>query len=238
MRRTAVVTGAGRGIGRAIVERLAADAWVAGVDVAFPDGAGAAQLALNANVADSVAMEKAVEKITAERGVIDWVVCAAGITRDNVSWKMRDDDWTAVVAVNLTGAFNTARAVAPVLRRSPAGRLVFISSINGIRGSFGQTNYAAAKAGMIGLARSLALELARDGVTVNVVAPGFIDTAMTRRLPDELRARARDRTPLGRCGAVDDVAHAVRFLCDDATGFITGAVLPVDGGQLLGSMPT
>jgi NAD(P)-dependent dehydrogenase (short-subunit alcohol dehydrogenase family) len=151
---------------------------------------------------------------------------------------MDDAAWADVVAVNLTGAFNTARAAAPALRRSPAGRLVFISSINGIRGSFGQTNYAAAKAGLIGLARSLALELARDGVTVNVVAPGFIDTAMTRQLPEPLRARAVTRTPLGRCGAAQDVAHAVRFLCDDATGFITGAVLPVDGGQLLGSMLT
>lgn len=238
VRRTAVVTGAGRGIGRAIVERLAADAWVAGLDIAFPDGPGAAQWTSETNVADSAAVGSAFESIVTQRGGVDWVVCAAGITRDRVSWKMDDDAWTDVVAVNLTGAFNTARAAAAALRRSLAGRLVFISSINGIRGSFGQTNYAAAKAGIIGLARSLALELARDGVTVNVIAPGFIDTAMTRQLPEELRARARDRTPLGRCGAVDDVAHAVRFLCDDATGFITGAVLPVDGGQLLGSVLT
>ena len=238
MRRTAVVTGAGRGIGRAIAERLAGDAWVAGFDLAFPDGAGAAQRIHTVNVADSAALEDAMASVMVERGGVDWVVCAAGITRDRVSWKMRDEEWSDVVAVNLTGSFNTARAALPALRRSPTGRLVFISSINGIRGSFGQTNYAAAKAGLIGLARSLALELARDGVTVNVVAPGFIDTAMTRQLPEALRERARDRTPLGRCGAVDDVAHAVRFLCDDATGFITGAVLPVDGGQLLGSMLT
>ena len=238
VRRTAVVTGAGRGIGRAIVERLAGDAWVAGLDLAFPDGAGAAQHIHDVDVADSAAVEHALASVLAERGGIDWVVCAAGITRDRVSWKMRDDEWTDVVAVNLTGAFNTARAALPALRRSPKGRLVFISSINGIRGSFGQANYAAAKAGLIGLARSLALELARDGVTVNVIAPGFIDTAMTRQLPPPLRARALHRTPLGRCGAVDDVAHAVRFLCDDATSFITGTVLPVDGGQLLGSMLT
>ena len=238
MRRTAVVTGAGRGIGRAIVERLAGDAWVAGLDVCFPDGPLAAQSILETDVTDSAAVHRALDATIAERGGIDWVVCAAGITRDHVSWKMDDASWAEVVAVNLTGAFNTARAAIPALRRSEAGRLVFISSINGIRGSFGQTNYAAAKAGLIGLARSLALELARDGITVNVVAPGFIDTAMTRALPVGLRARAIDRTPLGRCGAVDDVAHAVRFLCDDNAAFITGAVLPVDGGQLLGSMLT
>ena len=238
VRRTAVVTGAGRGIGRAIVERLAADAWVAGLDRCFPAGPVAAQAVFQVDVADSNAVSRALATIIAERGTIDWVVCAAGITRDHVSWKMDDASWADVVAVNLTGSFNTARAAIPALRRSACGRLVFISSINGIRGNFGQTNYAAAKAGLIGLARSLALELARDGITVNVVAPGFIDSAMTRDLPPALRARVIERTPLRRCGAVDDVAHAVRFLCDDAAGFITGTVLPVDGGQLLGSTLT
>lgn len=235
MRRTAVVTGAGRGIGRAVVERLAGDAWVAGLDVAFPDGSGAAHWTRETDVADSAAVNDAVRAVVEERGGVDWVVCAAGITRDGVSWKMDDASWDDVLAVNLTGAFHVARAAAPVLRRSSGGRLVFISSINGMRGAFGQTNYAAAKAGLIGLARSLALELAREGVTVNVVAPGFIDTAMTRQLPESLRARAIDRTPLGRCGAAADVANAVRFLCDDAASFITGAVLPVDGGQLIGA---
>lgn len=237
MRRVALVTGAGRGIGRAIVERLAGDAWVAGLDLAFPEGPGAAQWIRETDVADSAAVNAALAHVIGEQGGVDWVICAAGITRDGVSWKMDDAAWGEVLGVNLTGAFNTARAAAPALRRSPTGRLVFIGSINGVRGSFGQANYAAAKAGLIGLARSLALELARDGVTVNVVAPGFIDTEMTRRLPDALRSRAVARTPLGRCGAAADVAHAVRFLCDDAAGFITGTVLPVDGGQLLGSTP-
>ncbi len=237
MRRVAVVTGAGRGIGRAVVERLAGTAWVAGLDLGFPDGPGAAQWVRETDVADSGAVNAALQSVLDEQGGVDWVICAAGITRDRVSWKMCDSDWADVLAVNLTGAFNTARAAAPALRRSRSGRLVFISSINGLRGSFGQTNYAAAKAGLIGLARSLALELARDGVTVNVVAPGFIDTPMTQGLPAALRARALARTPLGRCGATADVAEAVRFLCDDAAGFITGTVLPVDGGQLLGSEP-
>jgi 3-oxoacyl-[acyl-carrier protein] reductase len=236
MRRTALVTGAGRGIGRAIVDALAGEAWVAGLDVAFPDGAGAASLALEADVGDTPCVTAAVERLLAERGGLDWVVCAAGITRDRMSWKMADGDWDDVLAVNLTGAFHVARAAEPALRRSGHGRLVFISSINGLRGGFGQTNYAAAKAGLVGLARSLALELARDGVTVNVVAPGFIDTPMTQGLPPRLRERALARTPLGRVGQSADVAAAVHFLCTASAGFITGAVLPVDGGQLLGGV--
>ncbi len=237
MRRTALVTGAGRGIGRAIVDALATDAWVAGLDLAFPEGGGAVSLVEVADVANRPAVEAAVHRILEERGGLDWVVCAAGVIRDRVSWKMADADWDEVIAVNLTGAFNTARAAAPALRRSRGGRLVFIGSINGLRGSFGQVNYAAAKAGLVGLARSLALELARDGVTVNVVAPGFIDTAMTRGLPEAVRARALGRTPLGRAGRAEEVAAAVRFLCTEAAGFITGVVLPVDGGQLMGGVP-
>ncbi|MBI1966723.1 MAG: 3-oxoacyl-ACP reductase FabG [Gemmatimonadetes bacterium] len=233
MRRTALVTGGGRGIGRAIVDALAEDAWVAAVDLGFPHGAGAAQRHAEVDVTDSAAVERAVSEVTRERGGLDWVVCAAGITRDHVSWKMPDADWQSVIDVNLTGVFNTARAVAPHLRKSTAGRLVFVGSINGLRGKFGQANYAAAKAGLVGLARTLALELARDGVTVNVVAPGFIDTPMTENLPEPLRAATVARTPLGRVGRPEEVAAAVRFLCSGESGFITGTVLPVDGGQLL-----
>ncbi|HYL20945.1 MAG TPA: SDR family oxidoreductase [Gemmatimonadales bacterium] len=238
MRRTAFVTGAGRGIGRAVVEALAGEAWVAGFDLVFAEGPGAASLVEQGDVADREAVSHAVRRVTEERGGIDWVVCAAGITRDHVSWKMSDAEWDDVLAVNLTGAFNAARAAAGVLRESRHGRLVFVSSINGLRGSFGQTNYAAAKAGLVGLARSLALELGRDGVTVNVVAPGFIDTAMTRSLPEGIRTRAIARTPLGRSGAASEVAAVVHFLCSEAAGFVTGAVLPVDGGQLLGGAPS
>ncbi len=236
MRRTALVTGAGRGIGRAIVAALSHDADVAALDVAFPDPPGPEALRIEGDVTRPVEVDGAVRRTLAELGELDWVVCAAGITRDRVSWKMTDDDWRAVVETNLSGAFYTARAAAPALRASSGGRLVFVGSINGARGKFGQTNYAASKAGLVGLARSLALELARDPVTVNVVMPGFIDTAMTRRLPQEHRERAVRRTPLGRPGCPEEVAALVRFLCAEPAGFITGAVIPVDGGQLLGEV--
>ena len=236
MRPTALVTGAGRGIGAAVARTLAHDAWVAGLDTKFPDPDGPASVEFTADVTNPDAIAGAITKIAGERDGLDWVVCAAGIIRDRVSWKMSDDDWAQVIAVNLTGAFNTARAVAPLLRRSTRGRLVFISSINGIRGRFGQANYAASKAGLVGLARSLALELARDHVTVNVIAPGFIDTPMTQSLPDQVVARAVAHTPLGRLGSPADIAAAVRFLCSEGAGFVTGAVLPVDGGQLLGDV--
>ena len=233
MRPTAIVTGGGRGIGRAVVEALAGDAWVAAADVAFPTPPGPADEEVALDVRDAAQVTAAVERIARERGGLDWLVCCAGIVRDRVSWKMTDADWADVLAVNLTGAFHVARAAAPHLRRSSWGRVVFVSSINGIRGSFGQANYAASKAGLIGLARTLALELARDRVTVNVVAPGFIATDMTRDLPEEVHERAVQRTPLARIGRPAEVAATIRFLCSEAAGFITGAVLPVDGGQLL-----
>lgn len=234
MRRTALVTGGARGIGRAIVTALADGAWVASLDCDFPEGPGAAAATFSVDVRDGAAVGRAVEEITRDRGGLDWVVCAAGIVRDRVSWKMSDAEWDEVLEVNLTGAFKAVRAALPALRRSGSGRVVFVSSINGLRGNFGQANYAAAKAGLIGLARSLAKELARDGVTVNVVAPGFIDTAMTRALPPEVRERAVARTPLGRVGTPEEVGALVGFLCGDTAGFITGAVVPIDGGQLLG----
>lgn len=227
------MTGGGRGIGRAVVEALSAEAWVAALDLAFPQGAGSAAATFETDVRDPAAVARAVDAIAVARGGVDWIVHAAGITRDRISWKMTDADWNDVIAVNLSGAFHVTRAATPHLRRSPAGRVVFISSINGLRGRIGQANYAASKAGLVGLARTLALELARDGITVNVVAPGFIDTPMTADLPEPVRADALARTPLGRSGRVTEVADAVRFLCGESAGFITGSVLPVDGGQLL-----
>lgn len=235
MRPTAIVTGAGGGIGRAVAGALVHEAWVAALDIAYPESE-VASLSMNVDVTDREAIRGAVNEIDEDRGGIDWVVCCAGTIRDRVSWKMTDDDWDRVIAVNLTGCFNIARAVAPSIRRSSNGRLVFIGSINGTRGKFGQANYAASKAGLVGLTRSLALELARDHVTVNLVAPGFIETPMTRSLDVDAQRHAVARTPLGRTGKPNDVAAAVRFLCTEGAGFITGAVIPVDGGQLLGEV--
>ncbi len=233
MRATAFVTGGGRGIGRAVVEALAGDAWVAAADLAFPQPAGPADLEIPTDVRDAASVGAAVERVVKERGGLDWLICCAGIVRDRVSWKLTDAEWADVLAVNLTGAFHAARAAAPHLRRSACGRIVFVSSINGIRGNFGQANYAASKAGLIGLARTLALELARDRVTVNVVAPGFIATEMTRGLPEEVHERAVQRTPLARIGRPDEIAAAIRYFCSEGAAFTTGVVLPVDGGQLL-----
>lgn len=237
MRPTAVVTGAASGIGRELVAALQHDAWVAGLDRESAGDTSPAAVQFSVDVTDRHAVAQVVGKISDERGGIDWVVCAAGIIRDRVSWKMEDDEWDDVIQTNLTGAFNVVRASLPWLRRSPAGRIVLLGSINGTRGGFGQANYAASKSGLVGLARSLALELARDGVTVNVVTPGFIDTPMTRTLPREVLQRAVARTPVGRMGLPQDVAAAVRFLCSEESGFVTGVVLPVDGGQLLGATP-
>jgi NAD(P)-dependent dehydrogenase (short-subunit alcohol dehydrogenase family) len=235
MRPTALVTGAGRGIGRAIAGALTADAWVVGLDLAFPEPE-LASLSLQVDVRDRAGLRQAVQRIIEDREGLDCVVCAAGIIRDHVSWKMTAEEWDEVIGVNLTGSFNVAQAVLPALRRSDAGRLVFIGSINGIRGKFGQANYAASKSGLVGLARSLALELARDHVTVNVITPGFIETEMTLSLPEEAHRHAVARTPLGRVGRPEDVSGLARFLCSRDAGFITGAVIPVDGGQLLGEV--
>lgn len=236
MRPTALVTGAGRGIGRAIASALAHDAWVACLDRACDDCEAAGSIALEADVTRPDTLRTALAEVVAERGGVDWLVCAAGIVRDRVSWKMTAEEWNDVLAVNLTGAFNIVQLATPWLRKSERGRLVLIGSINGLRGKFGQANYAAAKAGLVGLARTLALELARDHVTVNVVAPGFIDTPMTSGLPPEVRLHAITQTPLGRVGGPHEVAAAVRFLCSDDAAFITGAVIPVDGGQWLGAV--
>ena len=186
-------------------------------------------------MADPAAVRRAVADLTRRRRRLDILVLAAGICRDAVLWKMTDEAWSRVIDVDLSGAAHVLRAAAPALRRQRRGRVVLISSINGRRGKFGQSNYAAAKAGLLGLARSAARELAGSGVTVNVVEPGFTTTPMTAGLPSRIRRRALAETPLGRAGRPEDIAAAVAFFASPAASHITGQSLAVDGGQGMGA---
>jgi len=237
----ALVTGASRGIGAACARAHAADGYDVAIGYATDaDGAAATAAAVEAlgrhasthaaDVADegqAVAMVEAVEEAL---GPLDAVVLNAGITRDGLAVRMSADDWTAVIDTNLSGAFYTARPALRGMLRRRAGSIVAVSSIVGLTGNPGQANYAAAKAGMIGMVRALAREAGGRGVRVNAVAPGYIATDMTAALSDEQRAGLLAQTPLGRLGDPEDVAGAVAFLCSPAAAFITGAVLPVDGG--------
>jgi len=240
----ALVTGAGRGIGAAIAQELA----LAGCDVALVDvaisgemaqvaaairTAGRRALVLQADVTSVAAAEESVGAAVREFGRLDILVCNAGITRDAVIWKMTEEAWDSVLDVNLKGCFTYCRAAAPVFRGQRRGRIVTIASINGLRGKVGQSNYAASKAGVVALTKSLARELGASGVTVNCVAPGFIRTAMTTRLPATVVEGAVAETALGRLGEPVDVARLVAFLCSEGARHITGEVIRVDGGQYI-----
>jgi 3-oxoacyl-[acyl-carrier protein] reductase len=230
--RTALVTGASRGIGRAIATELAAAG--AAVVVGYRSGqeeaeALASELGGRAVQADVSTPEEAA-RLVDEAGDLDVLVNNAGLTRDGLLARMSDDDWETVLRTNLFSVFYTCRAVARPMMKKRGGAIVNVSSIVGVHGNWGQTNYAASKAGIIGFTKSLAKELGSRNVRANVVAPGYITTALTDVLPEDVTKGMLDQTPLGRLGDPEDVARAVRFLCSDAASFITGEVLLVDGG--------
>jgi 3-oxoacyl-[acyl-carrier protein] reductase len=230
--RTALVTGASRGIGAAIAAELARAG--ASVVLGYRSGADeanalAAEIGGRAIQADVAVASDAV-RLVEEAGDIDILVNNAGLTRDGLLARMPDEDWREVIETNLSSIFYTCRAVTRPMMKKRAGSIVNVSSIVGLHGNFGQTNYGAAKAGIIGFTKSLARELGSRNVRANVVAPGYVKTRLTDAIPEEGRALMLQNTPLGRLGDAEDVAGAVRFLCSDEASFITGEVLLVDGG--------
>jgi 3-oxoacyl-[acyl-carrier protein] reductase len=240
--RVALVTGASRGIGRAIAVRLAAEGAsvmaAARGDHAQPVAdeivaAGGQAGALTVDVTDTGSVEAAVAATIARFGRIDILVNNAGITRDQLMLRMKREDWDAVLATNLTAAYTCAQAVLKPMVKQRSGRIVNISSVVGQSGNAGQANYAASKAGLIGFTKALALEIASRGITVNAVAPGLVDTDMTRAIAGAAHAEWEARIPLKRLGTPDDIAHAVLFLASDEASYITGHVLAVNGGMYI-----
>jgi 3-oxoacyl-[acyl-carrier protein] reductase len=239
----AVVTGAGRGIGRAIALKFAAE----GADVACISrtaensekvaaeirALGRKAWALAVDVADSAAVNAAAEKILADCGKVDILVNNAGVTRDGLLMRMSDADWDLVLNTNLKGAFLFTKAFFRTFAKQRAGRIINISSVIGLIGNAGQCNYAASKAGLIGFTQSVARELAGRGVTVNAIAPGFIETDMTSELSEELKANVLKQIPLGKLGSAEDIAGAALYLASPAARYVTGQVLTVDGGMVM-----
>jgi 3-oxoacyl-[acyl-carrier protein] reductase len=231
--RSVLVTGGNRGIGLATAQAFVA----LGDRVAVthhasdpPDGF----LAVKCDVGDPTSVNEAVATCATEHGPVDVLVVSAGITRDGLLVRMSDRDWYDVVDTNLTGAWSAARAVLPGMMRARHGRIVFLASVVGWLGAAGQANYAASKAGLVGLARSIAREYGARGITANVVAPGLVDTEMTAALSDKQRDDIVRRTPVGRAATAQEVADVVTFLAGDSAAYITGAVIPVDGGLGMG----
>ncbi|MEU3771973.1 3-oxoacyl-[acyl-carrier-protein] reductase [Streptomyces sp. NPDC032472] len=238
MSRSVLVTGGNRGIGLAVARTFAE----AGdrVAVTYRTGEPPAELkelgclAVRCDVTDAGAVERAFEEVEAAHGPVEVLVANAGITRDLLLMRMSEEDFTAVLDTNLTGVFRVVRQAAGEMLLSRKGRIVLVSSVVGLLGAAGQANYAASKAGLVGFARSVARELGSRGVTCNVVAPGFVETDMTRALSEKQRTAMLDRVPLARAAQADEVAAAVHFLASEGAAYVTGAVLPVDGGLGMG----
>ncbi|GAA5149351.1 3-oxoacyl-[acyl-carrier-protein] reductase [Nocardioides marinquilinus] len=231
--RVVLVTGGNRGIGRAIAEAFIAQ----GDRVAVTTRSGGAPegaLDVTCDITDPDAVEAAFTTVEAELGPVEVLVANAGITADTLVLRMSEDDWSRVVETNLTGSFRLAKRAAKGMLRRRRGRIIFISSVVGLLGSPGQVNYAASKAGLVGMARSLARELGSRSITANVVAPGYVDTDMTAVLTDEQKAAIKQQVPLQRYADPAEVAGAVTWLASDAGAYVTGAVIPVDGGLGMG----
>jgi 3-oxoacyl-[acyl-carrier protein] reductase len=236
----ALVTGGNRGIGLAIARSLRADGFV--VAVTHRSASEAAVTGLRAeglhpvacDVTDTASVDSAFDRVEADLGAVSVVVANAGITRDGLVMRMSDEDIDAVVDTNLVGALRVARRASRSMMRQRHGRIILISSVVGLLGSAGQVNYAASKAGLVGMARSLARELGSRGITTNVIAPGFVDTDMTAELAQERRDQILSGIPLGRYASAEEIAAVASFLASDRAGYITGAVIPVDGGLGMG----
>ena len=228
-----LVTGGNRGIGLAIARAFAE----AGDKVAVTYRSGEPPEGLygvRCDVTDGASVDAAFADVEAQHGPVEVLVANAGITRDQLILRMTEDDFAAVVDTNLAGSWRVAKRASKGMLRLKKGRIVFISSVVGLLGSAGQTNYAASKAGLVGLARSLARELGSRGITANVVAPGFVETDMTAELPEDLQKTYRSQIPAGRFCSADEVARVVRFVASDDAAYVTGAVIPVDGGLGMG----
>ena len=239
MARVALVTGGTRGIGRAIVERLKADGIKVAAGYSGNDAAAAACakelgiMVVKGNVGSFVDCKAAADAVSAELGPIDILVNNAGITRDGVFHRMSPEQWSEVIRVNMDSLFNMTRQVIEGMREREWGRIINISSINGQKGQIGQTNYSAAKAGVIGFTKALALENAKKGVTVNCVAPGYIDTEMVQAVPPKVLEGIIGQIPVGRLGRGDEIADTVSFLAGERAAYVTGTTLSLNGGQYL-----